>query len=106
MNCAPRVMQKMGYLPGQGGLGRDPSRSRVTPVKATMYPRGRSLDWCMELREWAGGEDIFEVKGTSDVFRLRRQQRAKEEEEEEETMSKVVRGHWRERSGRAGNISL
>ena len=85
-------MQKMGYLPGQGGLGRDPSRSRVTPVKATMYPRGRSLDWCMELREWAGGEDIFEVKGTSDVFRLKRQQRAKEEEEEE-TMSEVVMGH-------------
>ena len=69
---ASRLMQKMGYVVGTG-LGKDPGSSRVLPVTATVYPQGKSLDWCMELRERAGGGDILSVEKT-----LRRQQ-AKEE---------------------------
>ena len=65
---ASRLMQKMGYVVGTG-LGKDPGSSRVLPVTATIYPQGKSLDWCMELRERAGGGDILSVEKT-----LRRQQ--------------------------------
>ena len=76
---ASRLMQKMGYVVGTG-LGKDPSSSRVLPVTATIYPQGKSLDWCMELRERAGGGDILSVEKT-----LRRQQ-AKEEKKTERRM--------------------
>ena len=76
---ASRLMQKMGYVVGTG-LGKDPGSSRVLPVTATIYPQGKSLDWCMELRERAGGGDILSVEKT-----LRRQQ-VKEEKRMERRM--------------------
>ena len=78
---ASRLMQKMGYVMGTG-LGKDPGSSRVVPVTATIYPQGKSLDWCMELRERAGGGDILSVEKT-----LRRQQ-AKEEKRVERRMAR------------------
>jgi hypothetical protein len=32
-----------------GGLGKE-GEGRVEPVPATLYPQGKSLDWCMERR--------------------------------------------------------
>ena len=87
----------MGYVTGTG-LGKDPSSSRVLPVTATIYPQGKSLDWCMELRERAGGGDILSVEKT-----LRRQQ-AKEEKKMERRM---VREKEREkRQNREGSQSV
>ena len=57
---ASRVMAKMGYVSGSG-LGRS-GEGRVLPVPAMVYPVGRSLDWCMEAREKAGGGDVLSVE--------------------------------------------
>ena len=54
------------------GLGKR-SEGRIEPVSAMLYPAGRSLDWCMNLREKSGGGDALSVEKT-----LKRQQ-AKEE---------------------------
>ena len=107
---ASRVMRKMGYVAG-AGQGRDPRSSRVFPVTATMYPRGKSLDWCMELREREGGGDIFSVEKTSDIFSVAemvRRQQARDREGEK-SMARTVRegGERRiERSGRAEQIKV
>ncbi len=52
-----RLMAKMGYVTGSG-LGKK-GEGRVAPVPATVYPTGKSLDWCMEAREKAGGGDVL-----------------------------------------------
>ena len=105
---ASRVMRKMGYVAG-AGLGRDPRSSRVFPVTATMYPRGKSLDWCMELREREGGGDIFSVEKTSDIFSVAEMVRRQQAREGENTMARTVReggGRRIERSGRAEQIKV
>lgn len=43
-----RLMGRMGWVPGVG-LGKN-GEGRVEPVPAMVYPQGRSLDWCMDLR--------------------------------------------------------
>ncbi len=57
-----RLMAQMGYVTGTG-LGVR-SNGRVDPVAATIYPAGKSLDWCMELRAKAGGQDALTVERT------------------------------------------
>ncbi len=47
-----KLMASMGYVMG-AGLGKR-SEGRIEPVPAMLYPVGRSLDWCMNLREKAG----------------------------------------------------
>ena len=42
-----RLMARMGWQ--GGGLGKG-GQGRVEPVPATLYPQGKSLDWCMERR--------------------------------------------------------
>jgi G-patch domain len=42
-----RLMARMGWE--GGGLGRA-GQGRLEPVPATLYPQGKSLDWCMERR--------------------------------------------------------
>jgi len=64
-------MRSMGYVMGSG-LGKE-AEGRVEPVSAMLYPAGRSLDWCMNLREKAGGGDAMSVEKS-----LKRQQ-AREE---------------------------
>lgn len=66
-----KLMMSMGYVMGTG-LGKL-AEGRVEPVPAMLYPTGRSLDWCMNLREKAGGGDAMSVEKT-----LKRQQ-AREE---------------------------
>uniref|UniRef100_A0A182SA81 Zinc finger CCCH-type with G patch domain-containing protein n=1 Tax=Anopheles maculatus TaxID=74869 RepID=A0A182SA81_9DIPT len=56
-----KIMQKMGYIVGTG-LGRE-GEGIVMPVSAQVLPQGRSLDYCMELREQANGDrDLFSVE--------------------------------------------
>ncbi|XP_052866681.1 zinc finger CCCH-type with G patch domain-containing protein [Anopheles cruzii] len=66
-----RIMQKMGYVVGTG-LGRE-GEGIVLPVSAQVLPQGRSLDYCMELREQAHGDrDLFSVE--KKLVQLRKQQ--------------------------------
>ncbi|GAU97142.1 hypothetical protein RvY_08494 [Ramazzottius varieornatus] len=44
-----KLMSQMGFVVGQG-LGRN-SGGRTEPVEAQVLPKGRSLDYCMALRE-------------------------------------------------------
>ena len=107
-SIASRLMQKMGYVVGTG-LGKDPGSSRVLPVTATIYPQGKSLDWCMELREREGGGDIFSVEKTSDIFSVAEMVRRQQAREGENTMARTVReggGRRIERSGRAEQIKV
>ncbi|TRY74656.1 hypothetical protein TCAL_00572 [Tigriopus californicus] len=57
-----RLMMKMGYITGSG-LGKT-CEGRVEPVSATVYPPGKSLDWCMDKREEAGGGDALSVENS------------------------------------------
>ena len=47
-----KLMLKMGWVVGSG-LGRR-GEGRVEPVTARLYPSGKSLDWCMEMRDKYG----------------------------------------------------
>lgn len=54
-------MQKFGYIPGTG-LGQN-GEGIVVPISAQILPPGRSLDYCMTLREQANGDkDLFSVE--------------------------------------------
>jgi len=55
-----KLMAKMGYVHGSG-LGKE-KEGRIDPIEAVVYPPGRSLDRCMELREKARGEDMLSVE--------------------------------------------
>ncbi|XP_049278324.1 zinc finger CCCH-type with G patch domain-containing protein [Anopheles funestus] len=66
-----KIMQKMGYIVGTG-LGRE-GEGIVLPVSAQVLPQGRSLDYCMELREQANGDkDLFSVE--KKLVQLKKQQ--------------------------------
>ena len=54
-----KLMLKMGWVVGNG-LGCR-GGGRVEPVTSRMYPAGKSLDWCMEMRDKYGdnlGQDV------------------------------------------------
>ena len=51
-----RLMLKMGWVVG-AGLGRR-GEGRVDPVTARLYPAGKSLDWCMEMRDKYGDSGV------------------------------------------------
>lgn len=56
-----RIMLKMGYVVG-AGLGCR-GEGIVVPIGAQALPQGRSLDYCMQLREKANGDaDLFSVE--------------------------------------------
>uniref|UniRef100_A0A182PNC1 Zinc finger CCCH-type with G patch domain-containing protein n=1 Tax=Anopheles epiroticus TaxID=199890 RepID=A0A182PNC1_9DIPT len=75
-----KIMQKMGYVVGTG-LGRD-GEGIVVPVSAQVLPQGRSLDYCMELREQANGDkDLFSVE--KKLVQLKRQQEKRAEKDYE-----------------------
>jgi hypothetical protein len=81
-----KLMQAMGYVTGTG-LGKK-ADGKVLPVTATIYPQGKSLDWCMELREKAGGGDILTVEKT-----LKRQAA----KEDKKAKSRYIREKQREK---------
>ena len=58
-----RLMLSMGWVVG-AGLGRK-GEGRVEPVTARLYPAGKSLDWCMDMREKYGDEGV-----TGDVEKI------------------------------------
>ena len=58
-----RLMLKMGWVVG-AGLGRR-GEGRVDPVTARLYPAGKSLDWCMEMRDKYGDSGV-----TGDVEKI------------------------------------
>lgn len=56
-----KIMLKMGYVVG-AGLGSK-GEGIVVPVSAQVLPQGRSLDYCMQLREQANGDkNLFSVE--------------------------------------------
>ncbi|XP_074652690.1 zinc finger CCCH-type with G patch domain-containing protein-like [Tubulanus polymorphus] len=54
-----RMMQRMGYITGQG-LGKN-GEGRAEPVPIHLIPAGKSLDKIMELKEKAGNKELFNV---------------------------------------------
>ncbi|CAG9857195.1 unnamed protein product [Phyllotreta striolata] len=67
-----KMMLKMGYVIGTG-LGKN-AEGRINPVSAVIFPAGKSLDHCMNLREQAGGDrDLFSVER-----KMKRQQKKRE----------------------------
>lgn len=55
-----KMMQKFGYILGTG-LGNN-GEGIVDPIQIQILPAGKSLDYCMELRERADGDkDLFNV---------------------------------------------
>lgn len=73
-----KIMAQMGYVTGTG-LGKR-SDGRLEPVEATVLPPGKSLDHCMELREFAGGDkDLFSAER-----KMRKQQYKLEQQREKQ----------------------
>ena len=57
-----RLLLKMGWVVGSG-LGQR-GEGRVEPVTARLYPQGKGLDWCMDMREKYGdslGQDVEKI---------------------------------------------
>ncbi|XP_058823500.1 zinc finger CCCH-type with G patch domain-containing protein [Topomyia yanbarensis] len=80
-----KIMMKMGYVVG-AGLGSK-GEGIVVPVSAQVLPQGRSLDYCMQLREQAKGDgDLFSVEK-----KLLRQKRI----QEKRNTSKYAKGKQR-----------
>ena len=77
-----RLMLRMGWVVG-AGLGAR-GGGRVEPVTARMYPAGKSLDWCMDMRDKYGdtvGQDVETiVKREAKEAQKRSKQRAEAEE--------------------------
>jgi len=71
-----KLMMQMGYVIGTG-LGKR-SDGRIQPVEAQVLPAGKSLDHCMELREFAGDDkDLFSAER-----KMRKQQQKLEQQRE------------------------
>lgn len=104
---ASKLMAGMGWVVGSGLGSR--GEGKVEPVPAMVYPQGKSLDWCMELRERAGGGDMLSVEKTI-------QRKAKiEEKKSQKKYEEGLKRDQREKSlfsfintqlgGRRGNIN-
>nr|XP_018912868.1 PREDICTED: zinc finger CCCH-type with G patch domain-containing protein [Bemisia tabaci] len=55
-----KLMASMGYIAGTG-LGKN-SDGKVDPVEAVVFPTGKSLDYCMKLKESSGDKDLFQAE--------------------------------------------
>ncbi|XP_011861995.1 PREDICTED: zinc finger CCCH-type with G patch domain-containing protein [Vollenhovia emeryi] len=73
-----KLMMQMGYVLGTG-LGKL-NDGRIEPVEAQVLPAGKSLDHCMELREFAGNDkDLFSAER-----KMRKQQHKMERQREKQ----------------------
>ncbi|KYQ46904.1 Zinc finger CCCH-type with G patch domain-containing protein [Trachymyrmex zeteki] len=71
-----KLMMQMGYVIGTG-LGKL-SDGRIEPVETQVLPAGKSLDYCMELREFAGDDkNLFSAER-----KMRKQQQKLEQQRE------------------------
>ncbi|KAI5710529.1 hypothetical protein M8J75_009384 [Diaphorina citri] len=71
-----KLMMKMGYVIGSG-LGKN-SEGRVEPVETYILPQGKSLDYCMNLREkCGGGEDVFKMEKINKKIAMKEMKRSK-----------------------------
>lgn len=71
-----KLMLKMGYVIGSG-LGKN-SEGRVEPVETYILPQGKSLDYCMNLREkCGGGEDMFKMEKINQKIALKEMKKGK-----------------------------
>ncbi|VEN58742.1 unnamed protein product [Callosobruchus maculatus] len=78
-----KLMQKMGYVVGTG-LGKK-SEGRIDPVIAVILPQGKSLDYCMKLREKAGGDkNLFSVERKMKRLQRIQENRTKRSERKEQ----------------------
>ena len=86
-----RLMIKMGWTPGSG-LGQR-SEGRVEPVSARMYPLGKSLDWCMEMRDKYGdniGVDVEVIMKREAREALKRSRQVADAEERRDNSAKSL----------------
>lgn len=72
-----KLMVKMGYVIGSG-LGKN-SEGRVDPVETYILPQGKSLDYCMNLREkfGSGGEDLFKMEKINQKIAMKEMKKSK-----------------------------
>lgn len=77
-----KLMMQMGYVIGTG-LGKR-SDGRIKPVEAQVLPAGKSLDHCMELRQFAGDDkDLFSAER-----KMRKQQKLEQQRERQHQKEK------------------
>ena len=98
-----KIMMSMGYVMGSG-LGKQ-AEGRVEPVPAMLYPVGRSLDWCMNLREKVGGDgDALSVEKTLKRQQAREEKKAKRRLEAEKNVTSVFDFINKKLGGKRGNF--
>ncbi|XP_057665537.1 zinc finger CCCH-type with G patch domain-containing protein [Diorhabda carinulata] len=83
-----KLMSKMGYIVGTG-LGKN-AEGRVDPVSAFIFPAGKSLDHCMNLRELSGGDkDLFSVEKKLKRIQKRQEIQSRKNYERQEKQQNV-----------------
>ncbi|XP_076260540.1 zinc finger CCCH-type with G patch domain-containing protein [Rhynchophorus ferrugineus] len=79
-----KLMQKMGYIVG-AGLGKK-GTGIVKPVTALILPQGKSLDYCMNLKEQTNNPNLFSAE--KKVKALQRKMERKQKRLEKKTSEK------------------
>ncbi|KAJ9587031.1 hypothetical protein L9F63_019373 [Diploptera punctata] len=83
-----RLMAQMGYVTGTG-LGRH-GEGRIEPVEVMIFPAGKSLDHCMELRENAGGDmDLFKAEKRLKRLQKKHQQQSERQYQRDKQQTRV-----------------
>ncbi|RLU22015.1 hypothetical protein DMN91_006394 [Ooceraea biroi] len=90
-----KLMMQMGYVMGTG-LGKL-ADGRVEPVEATVLPAGKSLDHCMQLREFVGDDE--DLVSAERKMRKQQQKAAKQQRKlEQQRERQYLRDKERENS--------
>lgn len=85
-----KLMEKMGYIVG-AGLGKDGS-GIVKPVTALILPQGKSLDFCMNLKEQCNNPNLFSAERKVKALQRkveRRQKRLEEQQKKRKSKEKM-----------------
>jgi len=86
-----KLMLKMGWVVGNG-LGCR-GGGRVEPVTARMYPAGKSLDWCMDMRDKYGdnlGQDVEKIMKKEAKEALKRSKQVADAEKKRDESAKSL----------------